>query len=103
MVYEGCTVVAGTGYAVVTAVGSDTEAGRASAVASASAAPRVGIQARLSELARIALPATGIGGVAVTGLPMLRGVPLPPAVALRSAGAVVEHPGSARPRGHGLL
>ena len=92
MVYEGCTVVAGTGYAVVTATGSDTEAGRASAVASASAPPRVGIQARLSELARIALPATGIGGLAVTGLAVLRGVPLRQAVASGVAIAVAAVP-----------
>ena len=92
MVYEGCTIVAGTGYAVVTAVGSDTEAGRAAAVASASAPPRVGIQARLSELAGIALPATGIGGLAVTGLAVLRGVPLRQAVASGVAIAVAAVP-----------
>lgn len=92
MVYEGCTIVAGTGYAVVTATGSDTEAGRASAVASASAPPRVGIQARLSELAQIALPATGIGGLAVTGLAVLRGVPLRQAVASGVAIAVAAVP-----------
>ena len=92
MVYEGCTIVAGTGYAVVTAIGSDTEAGRAATVASASAPPRVGIQARLSELAGIALPATGIGGLAVTGLAVLRGVPLRQAVASGVAIAVAAVP-----------
>lgn len=92
MVYEGCIVVAGTGYAVVTAVGSDTEAGRAAAVAGTSASPRVGIQARLSELTRVALPATGIGGIAVTGLAALRGVPLREAVASGVAIAVAAVP-----------
>jgi cation-transporting ATPase I len=92
MVYEGCTVVAGTGYAVVTAIGSDTEAGRAAVVAGDYASPRVGIQARLSELARIALPATGVGGAAVTGLALLRGVPLRQAVASGVAIAVAAVP-----------
>jgi cation-transporting ATPase I len=91
MVYEGCAVVAGTGYAVVVSVGAATEAGRAGAVASA-AAPAAGIQARLSELTRVALPATGIGGAAVTGLSLLRGVPLRQAVASGVAIAVAAVP-----------
>ncbi len=91
MVYEGSTIAAGSGYAVVTAVGSATEAGRAGAAAG-SAAPAAGIQARLSELTRIALPATGIGGAAVTGLGLLRAVPLRQAVASGVAIAVAAVP-----------
>lgn len=91
MVYEGGTIAAGSGYAVVVAVGSATESGRAGAAAG-SAAPSAGIQARLSELTRIALPATGIGGAAVTGLGLLRAVPLRQAVASGVAIAVAAVP-----------
>lgn len=63
MLYEGTTVLAGTALAVVVATGEATEAGRAGAAA---AAPRpTGVQARLGELTRLALPATGVGGLAV--------------------------------------
>ena len=91
MLYEGCTILAGSCTALVVAVGRDTEAGRAAAVAG-SASPPAGIQARLAELTRIALPAAGIGGVAVTGLSALRGVPLPRAVASGVAVAVAAVP-----------
>jgi cation-transporting ATPase I len=91
MLYEGCTILAGSCYALVVAVGQDTEAGRAAAVAG-SAPPPAGIQARLAELTRIALPAAGIGGIAVTGLSALRGVPLPRAVASGVAVAVAAVP-----------
>lgn len=75
MVYEGTTVVAGHGCAVVTAVGANTEAGRASA-ATGRAAPATGVQARLADLTRITLPATAAAGALVTGLALLRGAPL---------------------------
>jgi cation-transporting P-type ATPase I len=91
MLYEGCTVLAGTGYAVVVAVGQATEAGRAAAVAGNAARP-AGIQARLAELTRIALPAAGLGGLTVTGLAALRGVPLRQAVASGVAIAVAAVP-----------
>ena len=92
MVYEGCTVVAGVGYAVVVAVGPATEAGRAGAVADAAAPSSAGIQARLGELTRVALPATGVGGLAVTGLSLLRGAPVRQAVASGVAIAVAAVP-----------
>ncbi|HWG26157.1 cation-translocating P-type ATPase [Actinospica sp.] len=92
MVYEGCTVVAGTGYAVVTAVGPDTESGRAAAVAGSAAPSRAGIQARLGELTRIALPATAIGGATVTALAAARGVPFRRALASGVAIAVAAVP-----------
>lgn len=92
MVYEGCVVVAGTGYAVVSATGAKTEAGRATAAAGAARAPRAGIQARLVELTRIALPATAIGGGAVTALAAARGVPLRQALASGVAVAVAAVP-----------
>jgi cation-transporting P-type ATPase I len=91
MIYEGSSVLAGTGYAVVTATGRGTEAGRAASTASR-AAPPAGIQARLAELTRIALPATGLGGLAVAGLGLVRGVPLRQAVASGIAVAVAAVP-----------
>ena len=91
MLYEGCTVLAGTGFAVVVAVGQATEAGRAAAVAGGAGRP-AGIQARLAELTRIALPAAGLGGLTVTGLAAMRGVPLRQAVASGVAIAVAAVP-----------
>ncbi len=72
MVYEGTTVLTGTARAVVVAVGSATEAGRAVSLAGNVAGP-AGMQARLEELTRRGLPVTLLGGAAVTGLGMLRG------------------------------
>ncbi|WP_217698537.1 HAD-IC family P-type ATPase, partial [Streptacidiphilus griseoplanus] len=91
MLYEGTVVLAGSGVGVVVATGGATEAGRA-----AKAAGRVrstaGLQARLAELTRIALPATGVGGLAVTGLGLLRGLPLRRALASGVAVAVAAVP-----------
>jgi cation-transporting P-type ATPase I len=91
MVYEGTTVLAGAALAVVVAVGDTTEAGRASAAARG-AKPAVGVQARLGELTRIALPVTGLGGLAVTGLSMLRGAALREALAAGVTVAVAAVP-----------
>ncbi|MBC2876323.1 MULTISPECIES: HAD-IC family P-type ATPase [Streptomyces] len=91
MVYQGCTVLAGSGYAVVTATGAQTEAGRAAdLVGEATAAP--GIEAHLAALTRAALPAVGLGGGAVTLLGLVRGVPLRQAVASGVAIAVAAVP-----------
>jgi cation-transporting P-type ATPase I len=91
MLYEGCTVLAGTGHAVVTAVGQATEAGRAGAAAGSATGP-AGMQARLAELTRITLPVAGLGGLAVTGLAAVRGAPLRQAVASGVAIAVAAVP-----------
>jgi cation-transporting ATPase I len=91
MVFDGTTVLAGTGYAVVVATGAATEAGRAAGVAGR-AAPRAGVQAQLGELTRIVLPATDLGGVAVTGLALLRKLPLRQAVAAGVSVAVAAVP-----------
>ncbi|WP_084470086.1 cation-translocating P-type ATPase [Amycolatopsis benzoatilytica] len=72
MVFEGTTVVAGSARAIVADTGDRTEAGRAVALASRTA-PAAGVQARLRELTRKALPLTLAGGAAVTGLSLLRG------------------------------
>ena len=91
MVYEGTTVLTGTGRAVVVAVGAATEAGRALALAGRAGAP-VGMQARLEELTRRGLPVTLLGGAAVTGLAVLRGQPLPRAIASGISVAVAAVP-----------
>jgi cation-transporting ATPase I len=91
MVYEGTTVVAGTGRALVVATGAATEAGRALALAAGVAAPR-GMQARLEELTRTGLPATLLGGAAVTALGVLRRQPLRAALASGVSVAVAAVP-----------
>lgn len=91
MIYEGCTILAGTGMAVVVATGEATEAGRA-AIAAGRAAPPTGIQARLAELTRISVPASGVGGLTVAGLGLLRGVALRDAIASGVAVAVAAVP-----------
>ncbi|MHB1594464.1 MAG: HAD-IC family P-type ATPase [Streptosporangiaceae bacterium] len=96
MLYEGTTVLAGTvlagtALAVVVATGAATEAGRAGAVAGG-ARPAGGVQARLGELTRIALPATGVGGMAVTALGLLGGGQLRDALASGVAVAVAAVP-----------
>jgi cation-transporting ATPase I len=91
MVYEGATVLAGTGVAVVVATGDATEAGRAAAAAGREP-PATGIQARLAELARVSVPASVLGGLAVSVLGLLRGVGLREAVASGVAVAVAAVP-----------
>jgi cation-transporting ATPase I len=91
MVYEGTTVLAGTGRAVVVAVGAATEAGRALALAGRARGP-VGMQARLEELTRRGLPVTLLGGAAVTGMALLRGRPLRSAVTSGVSVAVAAVP-----------
>jgi cation-transporting P-type ATPase I len=91
MLYEGTTVLAGNALAVVVATGDTTEAGRAGAAA-AGAPRQAGVQARLGELTGMALPATGLGGLAVTVLGMLRGAPLREALGAGVAVAVAAVP-----------
>ncbi|MFI5688018.1 HAD-IC family P-type ATPase [Streptomyces sp. NPDC051636] len=79
MVFEGTTVVAGHARAVVVHTGDRTEAARAVHLA-ARKPPAAGVQARLQELTRKALPLTLAGGAAVTGLSLLRGAPIRRAV-----------------------
>jgi cation-transporting ATPase I len=71
MVYEGSVVATGTILAVVVGVRDQTEVGRSLADA-AEPAPS-GVEARLSALTRLTVPATVVSGAAVTGLSMLRG------------------------------
>ncbi|HEY0698829.1 MAG TPA: HAD-IC family P-type ATPase, partial [Micromonospora sp.] len=75
MLYEGTTVAAGQGVAVVVATGADTEVGRGMALAR-EAAPADGVEARLTGLTRTALPLAAGSALAVAGAGLLRGVPL---------------------------
>ncbi|WP_020116243.1 cation-translocating P-type ATPase [Streptomyces canus] len=91
MVFEGTTVVAGNARAVVVDTGDRTEAARAVALAARTPAA-AGVQARLQELTRKALPLTMAGGAAVTGLALVRGTPLRQAVSGGVAVAVAAVP-----------
>ncbi|WP_089329276.1 cation-translocating P-type ATPase [Actinomadura meyerae] len=91
MVYEGTTVVAGEAAAVVVATSDATETGRAAALAGA-AETSASMQTRLADLTRRALPATALGGAAVTALGMLRGLPLRGALGSGVAVAVAAVP-----------
>ncbi|MFF8595640.1 HAD-IC family P-type ATPase [Streptomyces sp. NPDC015220] len=91
MVFEGTTVVAGQARAVVVETGELTEAARAVHLA-ARMPPAAGVQARLQELTRKALPLTLAGGAAVTGLALLRGAPVREAVSGGVAVAVAAVP-----------
>jgi cation-transporting ATPase I len=91
MLFDGTTVVAGRGRAVVVAVGHATQAGRAARAAGA-AAPPAGVQARLGDLTRAVLPLTLAGGGAVTALGVLWRRPLREAVGSGLAVAVAAVP-----------
>ncbi|WP_409330904.1 cation-translocating P-type ATPase [Trujillonella humicola] len=91
MLFDGTTVVAGRGRAVVVAVGQATQAGRA-ARAAGGAAPPAGVQARLGELTSSVLPWTLAGGGLVTGLSLLWRRPLRQAVSAGLAIAVAAVP-----------
>ncbi|MGW4303918.1 HAD-IC family P-type ATPase [Streptomyces sp. NPDC004646] len=91
MVFEGTTVVAGTAHAVVVDTGERTEAARAVHLAGRTP-PAAGVQGRLQELTRKALPLTLAGGAAVTGLALLRGTPVREAVSGGVAVAVAAVP-----------
>lgn len=91
MVYEGTTVVAGCGRAVVVGTGDQTQAGRAASLASRAPAA-AGVQARLQELTKKVLPLTLAGGAAVTALSLLRGRPVREAVGGGVAVAVAAVP-----------
>lgn len=91
MVFEGTTVVAGHAHAVVVDTGDRTEAARAVHLA-ARTPPAAGVQARLQELTRKALPLTLAGGAAVTGLALLRGTSVREAVSGGVAVAVAAVP-----------
>ncbi|MBQ1074115.1 cation-translocating P-type ATPase [Micromonospora sp. C31] len=91
MLYEGTSVAAGHGTAVVVATGADTEAGRSLAMAR-QAPPSSGVEARLGRLTRAAIPLAAGSAVAVAGAGLLRGVPLAQTAATAANLAVASVP-----------
>ena len=71
LLFEGTVVLTGVVTAVVVAVGSGTEAGRAAAVSPGH--PHSGLQVQLGRLTSKVLPVTLAGGAAVTVIGLLRG------------------------------
>ena len=91
MLFEGSAIVAGHARAIVVATGVGTAAQRAiSAVVGVETS--AGVQARLRELTSKVLPLTLAGGVAVTGLALLRRASLRQAVSDGVAIAVAAVP-----------
>ncbi|UXA17798.1 cation-translocating P-type ATPase [Mycobacterium sp. SMC-4] len=91
MLHATTTVVAGTAVGIVTAVGDSTQASRAAHVQSAEKSD-VGLQTQLRALTDSALPLSLAGGALVSGLGLLRMVPLHRAVASGVAVAVAAVP-----------
>lgn len=91
MLYATTTLVAGTARAVVTEVGGATQARRAAELGP-DAGPTVGLQAQLRELTNRAVPYSLAGGALVSGLGLLRNLPLRSAVASGVAVAVAAVP-----------
>ena len=91
MLYEGTTVAAGRGLAVVVATGPQTEVGRGMALAR-QAAPAGGVEARLLRLTRAAISVAAGSAVAVAGLGLLRRVPLAESAATAANLAVASVP-----------
>lgn len=73
MVWEGTTIAAGSGKAVVVAVGNDTEARRG--VALAGAVPTTGVERRLASLTSSVTPVAALSGLALMASGMARGRP----------------------------
>ncbi|MEU8212038.1 HAD-IC family P-type ATPase [Micromonospora sp. NPDC049044] len=91
MLYEGTTVAAGHGTAVVVATGSDTESGRSLALVR-QAPPASGVEARLGSLTSAAIPLAAGSAIAVAGAGLLRGVPLAETAATAANLAVASVP-----------
>ncbi|WP_188190337.1 cation-translocating P-type ATPase [Nonomuraea sp. SYSU D8015] len=80
MVYEGTTVAAGHGLAVVVATGEATEAGRTARLARQEPPPS-GVELRLRALSRRILPAALGSGLVLLVVELVRGAPLSQALA----------------------
>jgi magnesium-transporting ATPase (P-type) len=91
MLYEGTTVAAGRGVAVVVATGADTEVGRGMALAR-QAPPSSGVEARLTRLTKAAVPVAAGSAVAVAGAGLFRNVPLAETAATAANLAVASVP-----------
>ncbi|WFE37624.1 HAD-IC family P-type ATPase [Micromonospora sp. WMMD998] len=91
MLFEGTTVAAGHGTAVVVATGAQTESGRSLALAR-QAPPASGVEARLGKLTNAAVPLAAGSAIAVAGAGLLRGVPLAETAATAANLAVASVP-----------
>ncbi|WP_455565792.1 HAD-IC family P-type ATPase [Micromonospora profundi] len=91
MLYDGTTIAAGHGTAVVVATGADTEAGRSMALVR-QAPPTSGVEARLGSLTKAAIPLAAGSAIAVAGAGLLRGVPLRETAATAANLAVASVP-----------
>ncbi|MFB9234678.1 HAD-IC family P-type ATPase [Plantactinospora siamensis] len=91
MLYEGTTIAAGRGRAVVVATGSDTEVGRGMALARAGA-PSGGVEQRLGGLTKTAIPLAAGAAISVGGAGLLHGVPLAESAATAANLAVASVP-----------
>ncbi|MEU7748769.1 cation-translocating P-type ATPase [Nonomuraea sp. NPDC049158] len=91
MVYEGTTVAAGHGLAVIVATGEETEAGRTAGLA-AEGPPVSGVELRLRKLSRRILPAAIGSGLVLMVTNLLRGSPLSAALAPAVSLAVAAVP-----------
>ncbi|OBF27658.1 haloacid dehalogenase [Mycobacterium sp. ACS4331] len=91
MIYATTTLVAGSVVAVVTEVGGGTQARRAADMGQGSG-QSVGLQTQLRDLTQRALPYTMAGGALVSGLGLLRRLPVRDAVASGVAVAVAAVP-----------
>ncbi|MEU8271361.1 HAD-IC family P-type ATPase [Sphaerisporangium sp. NPDC049002] len=80
MVYQGTTVAAGSGRAVIVATGDLTEAGRSARLAG-EPSPPTGVELRLRELSRRILPLSIGAGAVLLLTDLLRGRPLASALA----------------------
>ncbi|MGC4777793.1 HAD-IC family P-type ATPase [Micromonospora chalcea] len=91
MLFEGTTVAAGHGTAVVVATGAETESGRSLAMAR-QAPPASGVEARLGKLTSSAVPLAAASAISVAGAGLLRGVPLAETAATAANLAVASVP-----------
>ncbi|WP_440067408.1 HAD-IC family P-type ATPase [Streptosporangium sp. OZ121] len=91
MVYEGTTVAAGSGLAVVVAAGEATETARTARLA-AEQPPVTGVRLRLRELSRRVLPVAVGSGVVLLAADLLRGSSAPQALAPAVSLAVAAVP-----------
>jgi magnesium-transporting ATPase (P-type) len=92
MVYEGTTVAAGRGRAVVVATGVSTEAGRSMASSRAAAPRRGGVESRLGQITNVTVPIALGSAVAVVAATLLRRRPLQESVSAGVGLAVAAVP-----------
>ena len=89
---EGSDVTAGTGRAVVVAVGAGTRMGALAAALEDEDDRRTTLDERLGRVVRVSLPLIVLGGLTVTGLGALRGARLMPQLALGASIAIAAVP-----------